>query len=243
MLREMKFFLSFPWHYDPCGIISEMQVKNKNIPYVHESKPEIKKFANQMVWVPDTLIEVEQQIPLITVPPTTTPQVRQEKRPRQESSPPVIEVSSEEFQLHKKRPKTTTVPGPTGEIEVPPTTGVKSVIPPFGSSQNKAITTAVPKKSIESPLDTQPSKTGPKLSIFEKYKMIKKKNQTLTSSTYAQFRKQTSTTQHRLLSAFDIEKGRMHMAYLQAQVLDPKVISDYKRATFEFQAKDMHPVD
>jgi hypothetical protein len=26
-------------------------------------------------------------------------------------------------------------------------------------------------------------------------------------------------------------------------VLDPKVISDYKRATFEFQAKDVHPVD
>jgi hypothetical protein len=25
--------------------------------------------------------------------------------------------------------------------------------------------------------------------------------------------------------------------------LDPKVISDYKRATFEFQAKDVHPAD
>jgi hypothetical protein len=70
------------------------------------------------------------------------------------------------------------------------------------------------------------------LGIFEKYELIKKKNQTLTSSTYAQFRKQSSTTQHRLLSAFDTEKGRMHMAYLQAQVPDPKVISDYKRATF-----------
>jgi hypothetical protein len=73
--------------------------------------------------------------------------------------------------------------------------------------------------------------------------LIKKKNQTLTSSTYAQFQKQSSTAQHRLLSAFDTEKGRMHMAYLQAQVPDPKVISDYKRATFEFQAKDVHPAD
>jgi hypothetical protein len=36
MLKEMKFFMSFPWHYDPYGIISEMRVKNKNIPYVHE---------------------------------------------------------------------------------------------------------------------------------------------------------------------------------------------------------------
>jgi hypothetical protein len=33
------------------------------------------------------------------------------------------------------------------------------------------------------------------------------------------------------------------MEFLQAQVVDPKVISDYKRATFEFQAKDVHPVD
>jgi hypothetical protein len=62
MLREMKFFQSFPWHYDPYGIISEMRVKNKNIPYVHEAKPEIEKFANQTVWVLDTLVEMEQQV-------------------------------------------------------------------------------------------------------------------------------------------------------------------------------------
>jgi hypothetical protein len=35
----------------------------------------------------------------------------------------------------------------------------------------------------------------------------------------------------------------MHMAFLQAQVPDPKVITDYKRATFEFQMKDVHPAD
>jgi hypothetical protein len=73
--------------------------------------------------------------------------------------------------------------------------------------------------------------------------LIKKKNQTLTSNTYAQFWKQTSTSQHRLLSAFDTEKGRMHMVFLQAQVPDPKVITDYKRETFEFQTKDVHPAD
>jgi hypothetical protein len=33
------------------------------------------------------------------------------------------------------------------------------------------------------------------------------------------------------------------MAFLQAQVPDPKVISDYKRAMFEFQAKDVHLAD
>jgi len=44
--------------------------------------------------------------------------------------------------------------------------------------------------------------------------MIKKKNERLASNTYAQFWKKTSTTQHRLLSAFNIEKGRMYMEFL-----------------------------
>jgi hypothetical protein len=99
------------------------------------------------------------------------------------------------------------------------------------------------KKSIDTPPTTQPGKVGPKLSIFEKYNLIKKRNQTLTNITCVQFWKQTSTAQHRLLSTFDTEKGIMHMAFLQAQVLDPKVITDYKRATFEFQTKDVHPTD
>jgi hypothetical protein len=255
MLKEMEFPMSFTWHYDPCGIILEMRVKNKNAPYAHESKPKIEKFTNQTVWDPNTLMDVEQQVdmekhgPSTSVLPTTTPQVPKEKRPRQESesSPPITEVSSEEFKMHTKRPKTSSTPGATVEHEVSTTTvtttRVKPTTLPFGSRQHKKITTTVPKKSTNSPLDTPPSKTGPKLGIFEKYDLIKKKNQTLTSSTYAQFQKQSSTAQRRLLSGFDTEKGRMHMDYLQAQVSDPKVISDYKRATFEFQSKDVHPTD
>jgi hypothetical protein len=189
------------------------------------------------------LVEVQQQAPLTIVPPTTMPQVPKDKSSRQDLSPPVTEVSSEEFQLHSKRPKTSSVPGPTGEKKASPTTVINSVIPPFSSSLYKDITPALPKKSTDPPLDTQPSKTGPKLSIFEKYELIKKKNQTLTSSTCTQFWKQMSTAQHRMLSVFDTEKGRMHMAFLQSQVPDPKVITDYNRATFEFQTKDVHPAD
>jgi hypothetical protein len=73
--------------------------------------------------------------------------------------------------------------------------------------------------------------------------MIKQKNELLNSSTYAQFWKQTSTTQHRLLSAFDIEKGRMHMEFLHAKVPHPKTTSDYKKASFEFYVKEVHPTD
>jgi hypothetical protein len=71
--------------------------------------------------------------------------------------------------MHAKRPKTISMTGTTVEQEVTATTvtttGVKPASLPFSSSQHKEITTAL--KSIDSPLDTQPSKTGPKLGIFE----------------------------------------------------------------------------
>lgn len=35
----------------------------------------------------------------------------------------------------------------------------------------------------------------------------------------------------------------MKMAFLQAQVPQPKVTSDYKKTTFEFDVKDIHPID
>jgi hypothetical protein len=160
MLREMKFSMSFPWHYDPCGIISEMRVKNKNIPYVHEARPEVEKFANQTVWEPNTLVEVEQQGspgPLCHKRPCHRSQKR--KGSRQDLSPPVTEVSSEEFQLHTKRPKTVAAPGPTGEKEAPSTTVTKVGIPPFGSSLHKVITPALPKKSTDSSIE-HPARQG-----------------------------------------------------------------------------------
>jgi hypothetical protein len=87
MLKEMKFFTSFTWHYDPQGIISEMRMKNKNVPYAHDSKVEIEKFANQTEREPDTLMDMEQQgdvekqVPLTSVLPNTTPNFPKEKRP------------------------------------------------------------------------------------------------------------------------------------------------------------------
>jgi hypothetical protein len=179
----------------------------------------------------------------VTISQTTTPQAPKEKRPRQDLSPLVTEVSLEEFRLHTKRPKTSPAPDPAGEKEIPSTTVTEVDRSLLSTRSKQIITTVLPKKPTDTPPINQPGKTGPKLSIFEKYDLIKKKNQTLTSSTYAQFWKQTLTAQHRLLSTFDTEKGRMHMAFLQAQVPDPKVITDYKRATFEFQTKDVHPAD
>jgi hypothetical protein len=243
LLREMKFETSFLWHYDPCGIISEMRVKNKNIPYVHTPKPEIEKFVNQTEWEVNTLEEVEQQSPSVIISQTTTPQVPKEKRPRKDTSPSVTEVSAEDFQVHTKRPKASHTTDTTGEKETQSTTVMKGDHSPLISSNQQIMSTSSSKKQTDTSLVDQPNKGGAKLSIFEKYDMIKKKNQMLTNNTYAQFWKQTSMTQHRLLSSFDTEKGRMHMAFLQAQVPDPKAITDYKRETFEFNTRDVHPAD
>jgi hypothetical protein len=53
--------------------------------------------------------------------------------------------------------------------------------------------------------------------IFDRYKEIKKKNELLKNNTYNQFWKQNSTTQHKLLSDFESEKGRVQMEFLQEQ--------------------------
>jgi len=72
---------------------------------------------------------------------------------------------------------------------------------------------------------------------------IKQKNETLKANTYAQFWKQTSTSEHRLLTTFDSEKGRMQMEFLQAQVTFPNTPSDYKKTIFSYDAKKIHPID
>ena len=45
-LLEYSFEERFPWNYDPQGILSKMRVKCKLTPYIHETKPEIDKYAN-----------------------------------------------------------------------------------------------------------------------------------------------------------------------------------------------------
>jgi hypothetical protein len=99
-----------------------MRTKNKNILYVHISRPEVENVSNQMEWEPNTLVEAEPQDLAITISQTTTPKAPKEKMPMQDLSPPVTEVSSEEFRLHTKRPKASPAPDPAGEKEIPSTT-------------------------------------------------------------------------------------------------------------------------
>jgi len=64
--------------------------------------------------------------------------------------------------------------------------------------------------------------------IFYTFREINIKNEMLKKITYAKFWKKSYTSQGRLLSAFDLEKGKMHMAFLEAQIVEPKTFADYK---------------
>jgi hypothetical protein len=217
--------------------------KNKNSPYVHAPKPKIEKFVNQTEWEANTLEDTEQQSLSTTISQTTTPQVPKEKIPRKDVSPSVTEVSAKDFQVYKKRPRTSHTTNRYGEEEIHSTTLVQGENPsPFSRSQHIMYTSSS-KNQTDTSFINQPNQGATKLSIFEKYDMIKKKIERLANNTYAQFWKQTSTSQHRLLSTFDTEKGRMYMAFLQAQVPHPKEITDYKSSTLEFDAKVVHPAD
>jgi hypothetical protein len=97
ILKEMKFGISFSWHYDPCGIIAEMRLRNKISPYAHVPRLEIEKFMNQTKWEVNTLENVEQKSPPDIISKTTTPHIPKEKRPRKDTSPLITEVLAEEF--------------------------------------------------------------------------------------------------------------------------------------------------
>jgi hypothetical protein len=106
----------------------------------------------------------------------TTPQDPKEKRPRQDVSPSVTKVSSEEFQLHTKRPKTSLAPNMAGEKGMQSTTTFEVDQSLLSTSSKQITTTMFPRKPTDTPLASQPSKIGSKLSIFGKYDLIKKKN-------------------------------------------------------------------
>jgi len=46
-----------------------------------------------------------------------------------------------------------------------------------------------------------------------------------------------------LLSAFDTKKGRMQMAFLQAQVPFPKSPANYNKTIFSFDTDQIHSID
>ena len=81
------------------------------------------------------------------------------------------------------------------------------------------------------------------MDIMQKYKEIKIRNEALKADTYTQYWKQSPSDQSRLLYAFDYKTRKMQMTFLQSTVKHPKSSADYKKTSYEVQAKDLHPID
>jgi hypothetical protein len=81
--------------------------------------------------------------------------------------------------------------------------------------KHQVVSTYSSKNLMDIVVTTQIPQGSIPLNIFEKYDMIKKKNQMLNNNTYAQFWKKTSIAQHRMLSYFNTEKGIMHLEFFQ----------------------------
>lgn len=60
---------------------------------------------------------------------------------------------------------------------------------------------------------------------------------------YNQLWKQTSTSQHNLLFAFNNERGRMQIAFLQAHIPFPKSTTDYNNIILSFDVNQIHPIN
>ena len=112
-------------------------------------------------------------------------------------------MSVEDFQVYRKRTKTSHTPDRLREEETQSTIVMEGPHSSIFSGSQHIVSTSSSKKQEDTTLSVESSQEPIGLSIFDKYKMIKQRNELLTSSTYAQFWKQTSTTQHGLFSAFD----------------------------------------
>lgn len=56
----------------------------------------------------------------------------------------------------------------------------------------------------------------------------------MKTTTFSQFWKQKSSSQHKLLSTFDTEKGKMKIAFPEVEVPFPKTVNDYKKSVSSF---------
>jgi hypothetical protein len=97
----------------------------------------------------------------------------------------VTEVSAVEFQLYSKNPKTIHTIPRSVEEDIQPAKGVKGGGTPIPSVSCQTMSTFVSKKQNDITMATQIPQGSTKLNIFEKYDMIKKRNQTLTNIIYA----------------------------------------------------------
>jgi len=80
-------------------------------------------------------------------------------------------------------------------------------------------------------------------SIKQQFIDIKKRNEPVRLQLYNHLLKMAPTNKQRLMSAYDITKGKMTMSHFMPTMLQPQSAADYIRTNLEVFAKDIHPMD
>jgi len=79
--------------------------------------------------------------------------------------------------------------------------------------------------------------------IKRRFMNIKAQNEPIRLQLYDQFLKMTPSKQQRLMSAYDMKKGKMILSHFKPKVQQPQSAADYIRTNLEALAKDIHPMD
>jgi hypothetical protein len=166
----MGFTQSSTWSYAPFGVISELRVKQRSTPYAHTQKPEVEKYMNQTEWQENNLLEMKEQPAPIAASHTNTPQKKIEKRARKEVSPSVTEVSTEDFQVYRKRAKTSHAPELLKEGEMQSTIVMEGPHSSSFSDSQFIVSTSSYQKQTDTTLTTESSHEQTKSNVFDKYK-------------------------------------------------------------------------
>jgi len=250
----MKFSNNFKWQYDPLGVINKLRLNFKLSPFMHESRPGIEKYANQLEWLENTLIDMEKQMDTSSILHTPTLQDRNSKRTREEGSCSNKDTTDDRFEImYMKKLKINPINEQEETVEtveivqiIDTYTVVKESTTPAASGethQPSTSNTQIIQKQISIEVSSSKKLVDKEKYIKEKYRAIKLRNEALKVETYAQYFKQSPSNQNSLLLDFDIKTGKMQMTFLQPTVLQPKSSADYNKIEFEVLAKNVYPTD
>jgi len=80
-------------------------------------------------------------------------------------------------------------------------------------------------------------------SIKQQFIDIKRRNEPIKIQLYNHLLNMAPTNQQRLMSAYDVQEGKMIMSHFMPTAVQPQSASDYLTTNLEVLAKDIHPMD
>ena len=122
---------------------------------------------------------------------------------------------------------------------------------PFGQTQMGPPSTEVSASSLQQEQQTtvggEVSSSGQQRkgesSIKKQFIDIKTRNEPLRLQLYNHLLKMAPTNQQRLISAYDVQEGKMIMIHFKPTVLQSQSAADYIRTNLEILSKEIHPMD